>query len=251
MEWTDEAVVLSSRRHGENAAIVQLLTRERGRHAGLVRGGAGRRARGVLQPGNRVSAVWRARLAEHLGTLTCELVHGGAAGLLDDPLRLAALTSAAAVVEGALPEREPHRAIYDGFRAFLDALEADGPPAGWGEVYVRLELGILQELGFGLDLGRCAATGVNDGLAYVSPRTGRAVSLSAGEPYRDRLLPLPGFLVGEGEAGEPGALAAGLRLTGYFLRRHVFAALHRDVPAARDRFVQRLARALGEEHTNC
>ncbi len=154
--------------------------------------------------------------------------------MLDDPARLAALSAAAAVSDSALPEREPHAACYEGFLALLEALSG----AHWAEVYVRWELALLAELGFGLDLSACAAGGANDQLAYVSPRTGRAVSLAAGEPYRERLLRLPGFLSGRGGGG-PEEVAQGLALTGFFLERHVFAAHHRGLPAARRRLAER------------
>jgi DNA repair protein RecO (recombination protein O) len=246
MDWTDQGIVLGARKHGENALIVQLLTRAHGRHAGLVRGGAGRRLRGVYQPGNVVTAHWRGRLAEHLGAYVCEPSSSHAASLLDDPPRLAALTAACAVAEAALPEREPHSAVYEGFLALLDALgrerDENGGLALWGEVYVRWELGLLSELGYGLDLTSCAATGRNDELAYVSPRTGRAVSLSAGEPYRDKLLALPPFLAGRGP-GVPAEICDGLRLSGHFLDRHVFAPLDRPSPAARARLLERLSAA--------
>ena len=244
MEWTDEGIVLAARKHGESAAIVQLLTQGHGRHAGLVRGGAGARARGTLQPGNRVQVVWRARLAEHLGAFRCELLHSGGAVLLDDALRLAALASACALAEAALPEREPHPAVFEGLAALIAALESSDRIAGWGRAYVQWELGLLAELGFGLELSRCAATGRNDELAYVSPRTGHAVSLSAGEPYKDRLLSLPRFLATPGALPGDADILAGLALAGHFLERHAFAALHREVPAARARLVDRLKRAL-------
>ena len=235
MEWSDDGIVLAARKHGETSAIVSLLTRGHGRHAGLVRGGAGRRARGVYQPGNLVSAAWRARLAEHLGTYTCELVRAHAADHLQDKLPLAALSAATAMVEATLPEREPHAAVYDETIALLDAL---GSP-GWQAVYVRWELALLAELGFGLDLTECAATGTNDNLIYVSPTSGRAVSAAAGEPYRDRMLTLPAFLLPGGDREGAGAedVATGLRLTGYFLTHHVFIAGHGNLPAARERLV--------------
>lgn len=242
MDWIDDGVVLSARPHGESAAIVQLLTRVHGRHAGLVHGGAGPRARGVLQPGNQVRAAWRARIADQLGTYRCELTHSGAANFLEDALRLAALAAACAVAETALPEREPHPAVFDGLVALTAALAASDEIGGWGRAQVQWELGLLAELGFGLDLSRCAATGTNDALAYVSPRTGRAVSFSAGEAYRDRLLPLPPFLAGAADPPDAGEIAAGLALTGHFLERHVFAALHRDLPAARQHLSDRLRR---------
>ena len=187
MDWSDDGIVLAARRHGESSAVVQLLTRGQGRHAGLARGGAGSRGRGIYQPGNLVAARWRARLPEHLGSYTCELAHSYAAALLDDPLRLAALASACAVAEAALPERHPYPKLYGAFIALLDGL--DGEPQ-WAAVYARWELGLLDELGFGLDLSRCASTGVTENLSYVSPKSGRAVSREAGAPYRDKLLPL-------------------------------------------------------------
>ena len=237
MDWTDDGIVLSARRHGESSAIVQLLTATHGRHAGLVRGGAGKRARGLYQPGNQVRATWRARLTEHLGSYTCEMATSRAAGLLDDPARLAALSAACAVAEAALPEREPHAPVYNGFIALLDALGEDT----WPEVYVRWELGMLAELGYGLELDKCAATGRNDQLAWVSPKSGRAVSLSAGEPYRDRMLTLPAFLIDGSEAPDAD-IAAGLKLTGHFLESHLFRPFGREMPAARMRLQDRFTK---------
>ena len=236
MEWTDDAIVLSARPHGETSAIVNLLTRHQGRHAGLVRGGGGKRARGILQPGNRVAAYWRARLAEHLGTLTCELTRAFAADVLDDPPGLAALSAACAITEGALPEREPQPAMFEALLVLLDSLGGEH----WPSVYVKWELGLLAELGYGLDLSCCAATGANDQLAYVSPKSGRAVSLSAGEPYKNLLLPLPPFLLVEGGGGDVDEVIDGLRLVGYFLEHHVFAQRHASMPAARKRLAERL-----------
>ncbi len=248
MDWTDDAIVLAARPHGEGAAIVQLLTRAHGRHAGLVHGGAGRSKRATVEVGNRVHATWRARLAEHLGTMTLEATHFHAAALLDDPARLAALSAACAVAEGALPEREPHPALFAGMCALLDVLEA-GSDAVWPAVYVRWELGLLGELGYGLDLTHCAATGASDDLLYVSPRTGRAVSRAAGEPYRDRLLALPGFLAGrtagDMATGGRGEIADGLALTGHFLSVQVYAPFNRPPPPARDRLVALLAHGRG------
>ncbi len=243
MEWSDEGIVLAARRHGEGALVVSLLTLAHGRHAGLVHGGGSARARGVYQPGNRVSAHWRARLEEHLGSYRCELVAGEAARLLDDPLRLGALASACALIEAGLAERAPHPALYRGTLSLIDALA--GPD--WGRAYVRWEMALLTELGFGLDLGSCAATGVTEGLAYVSPKSGRAVSLAAGAPWRDRLLALPGFLIEPaGPAGEGGEadILAGLDLAAHFLERHVFADSLSGMPAARTRLADRLRRGL-------
>ena len=240
MDWKDEGIVLARRHHGESAAIVSLLTREHGRHLGLVRGGAGRRAAGVYQQGNLVSAVWRGRLAEHLGSYACEPVRSFAARVMDDPLRLGALTSACAIVEAALPEREPHRGLYDASVELLHALESED----WAVAYVHWECRCLADLGFGLDLTQCAVTGTADDLVYVSPRSGRAVSREAGKPYADKLFRLPAVLE-EGAAGTPSlaSVVAGLEITGHFLERNVLAASDRPMPAARTQFVDRLRRS--------
>jgi DNA repair protein RecO (recombination protein O) len=184
MQWRDDGIVLAVRKHGETGAVVSLLTRAHGRHAGLVRGGAGRRQRGVLQAGNEVHAEWRARLAEHLGSYTVELTRARAAELLALPAPLAGLSAACAVLEATLPEREPHAPLYDALAVLLDALAAS---EAWPAVYVRFELGLLQELGFGLDLQACAMTGATEGLAYVSPRSGRAVTAEAAAPWKEKL----------------------------------------------------------------
>jgi len=232
MEWRDEGIVLAVRRHGESAAIVSLLTRDHGRHAGLVRGGASRRMRGFLQPGNTVAASWRARLEEHLGAFTVEPMVSRAT-LYDQPGPLAALTAATALVESALPERAPHPDLYRLLDEMLEALDRPG----WAEAYIQWELRLLADLGFGLDLQSCASTGSNDGLAYVSPKSGRAVSLSAGEPWRDKLLRLPRFLSPQGGRPDLQQLQEGLRLTGWFLERHVFAPHNATTPDARERLV--------------
>ncbi len=241
MEWQDEGIVVARRRHGESAAVVTLLTRAHGRHAGLVRGGAGRRAGGLYQAGTLVSARWRARLAEHLGSYVCEMSEAFAARLLDDPARLEALGALCAIIETTLPEREPHPGL---FAATLDMLRRLDAP-GWAARYVRWEVRVLADLGFGLDLTECVATGAREDLAYVSPRTGRAVSAVAGEPYGERLLPLPRFLLSESGDERPAAseIVAGLGLTGHFLEQSVFAPHGRPVPAARMRLVDRLGRS--------
>ncbi len=242
MDWSDQGIVLARRRHGESSAVVSLLTREHGRHAGLVRGGAGKRAGSLYQPGNLLMAHWRARLAEHLGTLTAEMVDAFASRVLDDALRLAALTSACAVLETALPEREPHTLLFDSTLALLRALASGQEALSWGAAYARWEMQALAELGFGLDLEACAATGQRDDLAYVSPRTGRAVSGAAGAPYADRLFALPAFLGTAEPAPDAAAVAAALRMTGHFLERHVFGPHNRRLPAARTRFIDRWRR---------
>jgi DNA repair protein RecO (recombination protein O) len=239
MEWRDTGFVLAVRRHGESALIAELLTREHGRHAGLVRGGQSPSRRALLQPGNQVTASWRGRLPEHLGSFDCELVEAHAARFLDDPDRLAAVMAATALLLTALPEREPNVELYQSFAALLGALDS---PEGWEQSYVAWECGLLTALGFGLDLGRCAVTGMSEDLAYVSPRTGRAVSRSAGLPYRDKLLPLPGFLWREASATRSD-IAAGLALTRYFLLHHLLLPHGRQLPEARERLAERMRRS--------
>jgi DNA repair protein RecO (recombination protein O) len=229
MEWLDEAIVLSARPHGENAAVVMLLTPGQGRHAGLVAGGQGRKAQPTLQPGNRVKARWRARLADQLGTYVLEPLAAHAAAWLDHPEILAIIASACAVTEASLPERQPMPGVYAGLAILLDLKDPDL----WGPSYVKWELGLLKALGYGLDLSQCAANGTADNLLYVSPRTGRAVSETAGAPYREKLLPLPGFLIGTAEWTSED-IAQGLDLTAHFLRTHVFAHPHSRQLVARD-----------------
>lgn len=251
MEWQDDAIVLAVRRHAENDAILSALTLEHGRHAGLVHGGAGKRAGPLLQPGNRLSATWRARLAEQLGHYRVEPVQLFAARLVHDPARLLGLASACALLEEALPEREAHPRLYAGLLRLLETMVQNENTDEWPETYVRFELLLLSDLGFGLDFGSCAVTGTDDDLAYVSPKTGRAVGRGAAGAFAPRLLPLPGFLRGAGEEGAPGAaeIAAGLRLTGHFLAKHVFAPADRPLPAARERLADRLARDASENGT--
>jgi DNA repair protein RecO (recombination protein O) len=239
MQWSDEGIVLASRAHGERALVVQLLTREHGRHAGLLRGGQSPKTRAQWQIGNRLSVTWRARLAEHLGFLSGEVLEAHAAKLLDDPLRLAALAAAASLAAAALPEREPHPRAYRGLLHLIEVLGADNR---WAVAYVEWEMTLLEELGFGLDLSACAATGATADLVYVSPRSGQAVSAEAGAPYREKLLPLPGFLRGESTRPTPQEVLDGLRLAGFFLEQRVFAPHQRKLPAARSRYVDALTK---------
>jgi DNA repair protein RecO (recombination protein O) len=238
MDWRDSGFVLSVRRHGESGLIVELLTREHGRHAGLVRGGQSPRRRALFQPGNALAATWRGRLPEHLGMLECELVEAHAARLLDDPDRLAALNAATALLLAALPERESHQDVHASFSGLLQALDSE---SGWTATYVTWECDLLAALGFGLDLGRCAVTGTNHDLAYVSPRTGRAVSRDTGAPYHAKLLPLPGFLWRDEPAG-PADIVAGLVLTRHFLLHHLLEPQGGRLPEARERFHERMRR---------
>jgi DNA repair protein RecO (recombination protein O) len=240
MEWTDDAYVLAARAYGETGAIVDLLTEAHGRYAAHVAGGASRRMRPVLQPGARVIARYRARTSENLGSASLEPVGEGVAALLDDPMALAGLSAAAAVTAGALPEREAHPGAFAAFEALVASLALE---AVWPAVFVRFEAGLLEELGFGLDLSRCAATGAVDDLAYVSPRTGRAVSRAAGEPYKERLLALPPLLLSSQGGLAAGDVAAGLAITGHFLEQNVFGLLNRPLPPARVWLLERLAAA--------
>jgi len=241
MEWTDDGIVLGVRRHGESSAIAELLTRDHGRHLGLVRGGASSRMRPLLQPGNGVRAVWRARLDEHLGTYAIEGLRLRAAGLLAASHAVYGVTHLAALAR-LLPERDPHQDLYEMLERTLD----DFDDAGEAAVHlVRFELAMLAELGFGLDLENCAATGATSDLVYVSPKSGGAVSRAAGEPWRDRLFRLPTFLR-VGEAGSNGwsaqDLQDGFRLTGWFLMRHVLEPRGQGHSDARDGFINAVAR---------
>ena len=242
MQWTDEGIVLGVKRHGETSVIVELMTREHGRHLGLVRGGAGRRMRGVLQPGNAVRATWRARLDEHLGLYTVEGIDLRAARFLPAAHAVHGVTHLGALCR-LLAERESHEAIYDALEAILDRLD---DPRLAALMIARFELVFLAELGFGLDLGSCAATGTTADLIYVSPRSGRAVSRAAGEAYRDRLMRLPAFLQTEAEPGSSADLADAFALTGFFLDRHAFAPRGLNLPDARARFVAAVLVRAGE-----
>ena len=240
MEFEDDAFVLSARVHGESGAIVELLTASRGKWAAHVAGGASRRMKPFLQAGARVRVRYRARVADQLGAVSLEPEGEGPSALFDDPLALAGLASASAVVGGALPEREPHAGVFFAMESLMGALAVS---AVWPAVMVRFEAGLLEDMGFGLDLSRCTVTGAVDDLIWVSPRTGRAVSAAAGEPYRDRLLALPPFLLSAQGRLAPGDIAAGLALTGRFLQDFVFGPLNRPLPPARLWLIDRLADA--------
>ncbi len=240
MQWSDEAIVLSARPHGETAAVVELWTRAHGRHLGLVHGGRSRRLRPILQVGNHVDAVWKARLGDQLGHFTLELRRGFAAEAMDDGAALAAISTMTALMR-LLPERDPHPNLYE---ITLFVLGFINDQTVWPALLVRWELGLLDELGFGLDLSQCAATGSNDQLIYVSPKTGRAVSASAGEPYRGRLLKLPQFLTLQRSGGVTNDdLLAGFALTGHFLHAQVLKPRDAPMPDARARMLAYLSKA--------
>lgn len=238
MDFTDDAFVLSARAHGDTGVVVELLTAEHGRRAAYVAGGASRKMKPFLQAGARVTADYRARTSDHLGSARLEPVGEGPSALFDDPLALTGLAAAAAVVQGALPEREPHPGAFLAFEALMSAFAL---PDVWPAIFVRFEAGLLEDLGFGLDLSRCAVTGSMDDLVWVSPRTGRAVSREAGAPYADKLLRLPPFLLGAQAGLSDGDVRDGLALTGHFLEQFVFHAQNRPLPPARVWMLERLA----------
>lgn len=244
MEWSDVGIVLGARAFGESSKIVDVLTREHGRCAGLVRGARSKAMRAVLQPANAVRVRWRARLEDQLGTFQVEL-SAGRAGVLVETAHGAFGVQAMTALLRLLAERDPHPRLHDTAGVVLDHFDGE---AEAGEAMIRFELAFLDEMGFGLDLTRCAATGAREDLVYVSPKTGRAVSRAAGAPWADRLLPLPAFLLpageGEGAPADAAGIADGFRLTGHFLEIRVFRGADRPLPPERARFVERIVRAL-------
>lgn len=242
MEWEALAIVLDARAYGEGDAIATVLTDAHGRHRGLARGGFARARAAVWQPGNLIQARWVGRLSEQLGSFTAELGYATAALVLEAPLPLAVLTAACAVAEGALPEREPHGRVFSGLLRLIANL---GHEDALLSELVRWEASLLADLGYGLDLSRCAVTGQTDGLRWVSPKTGRAVSDGPAGIWKSRLLPLPGFML-DGGMGDAEDWRDGLRLTGHFLARDVFGLHYRPVPAARLSLYDRVA-ALSSE----
>jgi DNA repair protein RecO (recombination protein O) len=238
MDWSDEGIFLSGKPLGEANLIAEILTLEHGRHLGLVRGGRSRRIRPTLQPGNLVGVTWRARLSEHLGGYNVELMEAHGARALDDARALAAIGTLGELVK-LLPERDPHPELY---ATTLHVLRSFGEPDIWPALLVYWEFQLLQELGFGLDLSACAATGVTEDLAYVSPRSGRAVSREGGEAYKERLLTLPAFLLDQGAPLSAPDILAGFALTGFFLERDVLEPHGLAIPAARSRLLDLLQR---------
>lgn len=239
MEWQGEGVVLAARPHGETAAIVEAMTATHGRHLGVVAGGASRRMSPVLQPGAQVQLVWRARLGEHLGSFRVEPLRDRAASLFDDRTALAALSSVTALLSRFLPERDPHPALYEASLGLMDSL---GAAEDWPARYLRWEMQMLEDMGFALELTRCAVTGARDDLVFISPRTGRAVSRKGAGDWAGRLLPLPDCLLGQGPATS-GELAEGLAVTGHFLSRALAEMMpDQALPSARGRLVDLLSR---------
>ncbi len=240
MEWRDEGIILGSRKHGETSLILEVMTRDHGRHLGLVRGGRSRKRQPLLQAGNRVDIVWRARLDEHLGAFQVEPLELNAARLFDSAVAVFGLQTLAAHVR-LIPERDAHPGLYETLLLLVEHLDE---PALAGELVARFELMVLDELGFGLDLDRCAATGARDHLVYVSPKSGRAVSRDAGAPWSDRLLALPSFLIESRERrADDAALDDAFRLTAFFFARHVYEPRGIEPPDARAGFLAALRRA--------
>lgn len=236
MEWSDDAIILSAERYGEADAILDVMTPGHGRHRGYVKGGMGRRQRANIQPGNEVVISWRARVADQLGRFTLETKRARVVDLLYSRDRLAAFSAVAALLVVAMPERESHERIYNGLIAFLNLLADEAAQlSDYGAGLVRLELGVLGELGFGLDLSACADTGQAEDLVFVSPKSGRAVSRVSGAPYKEKLLALPGFLTG-GKGASARDVTDGLALTGYFLERHMHLSRAERLAQARDSF---------------
>lgn len=241
MEWRGTGILLSVRRHGETSAIIDVFSEEKGRHAGVVRGGTSRKIAPILQPGAQLDVAWRARLEDHIGSFSVEPVRSRAALVMGDRLALAGLNAVTGVLSFCLPEREAHAALYRRTEQLLDLL---GQNDIWPLAYLRWEVALLEEMGFGLDLSVCAVTGGTDDLIYVSPKTGRAVSRAGAGVWVDRLLPLPPVLRGAGGAPDS-EVAQGLQTTGYFLHHHLAPDLgNRPIPDARARFVDAFTRTV-------
>lgn len=241
MEWRDQGILLSTRRHGETSAIIDVFTPSQGRHAGVVRGGTSRKIAPILQPGAQLDVTWRARLEDHIGAFTVEPVRSRAAAAMGGRLALAGLNAVTSLIRFAVPEREVHLPLYRRTEALLDLLGQDDV---WPLGYLRWELSLLEELGYGLDLGSCAVTGATEGLIYVSPKSGRAVSREAAGEWAERMLPLPDVLRGRGAAVDT-EIIEGLHTTGYFLTHHLASGLGgKPLPQARARFIEAFTRSL-------
>lgn len=241
MQWADEALILDCGKYAEHAAIVYVFSREHGRYSGVSKAALSNRNRATYQPGNLVHVEWKARLPEHMGTVTCELVQSFAALVMADMVRLSAMSSACALIKACLPERDPHPALYDALRRLFLSI-AHEEPLEWQMQYARFELLLLRECGIGLDLSECVATGTREELVYVSPKSGRAVSRAAGEPYHDKLLPLPAFLQDPLGIAPFEAIRDALMLTGFFLDAYWREAHHKELPGARARLIGLLNR---------
>ncbi len=239
MEWRDQGILLSARRHGETSAIIEVFTPGHGRHAGVVRGGASRKIAPILQPGAQLDVAWRARLEDHIGAFTVEPVRSRAASAMTDRLSLAGLNTVTALLSFCLPEREPHPPLYYRTQALLDLLDRGDL---WPLAYLRWELSLLEEMGYGLELGACAVTGAKEGLVFVSPKSGRAVTRDGAGEWADKMLPLPPVMRGAGDASDA-EIGQAFRTTGYFLEQHLARDLGgKPLPEARMRFVEAFSR---------
>lgn len=234
LEWEDSGIILSVRGHGEAGGVASILTRDHGRAMGYVYGATSTKNRGMLEAGNLVSIHWQAKSQDQLGTFTLELEKSHAADVMDDPVKLTAMQSACALADKTLPEREKHAGVYEGMRALMASFATDI----WAPTYIYWEIGLLRELGFGLDLSKCAATGAIEELIYVSPKSGCAVSASAGAIYKEKLLHLPGFLRGAG-VFEDQDILNGLKLTGHFFLHRVFSQANTNLPEPRLRLEEK------------
>jgi DNA repair protein RecO (recombination protein O) len=243
MEWTDDGIIIYSQKQGDSSLILRCFTRHHGRHSGLVKGGNSKRFRGITQVGNEVQVIWKGRVSTQLGHFAVETRKSRLATIMEQSLTLSAMSSALALLEISLPEREPHEALYDATLVLMDSLEL-ATEENWLPIYVKWETGLLTELGYGLDFSQCAATGSRENLIYVSPKSGRAVSAEAGAPYHDKLLPLPAFLKSSG--GKLSSFPSqkdiedGVKLTGYFLDKYLRRSVHKTICPARQRFLSRL-----------
>ncbi|MFT6089824.1 DNA repair protein RecO [Sulfitobacter sp.] len=239
MEWRDQGILLSARRHGETSAIIEVFTPSRGRHAGIVRGGTSRKIAPILQPGAQLDVAWRARLEDHIGAFTVEPVRSRAVTAMQDRLSLAGLNTVTALLSFCLPEREPHAPLYQRTQSLLDLLDQGDL---WPLAYLQWELSLLEELGYGLDLSACAVTGASEGLVFVSPKSGRAVTREGAGEWADKMLPLPPVLRGEGDATNE-EIALGFKTTGFFLEQRLARDLGgKPLPEARARFIDAFSR---------
>lgn len=241
MEWRDQGILLSTRRHAETSLIIEVFTPEHGRHAGIVRGGTSRKIAPILQPGAQLDLVWKARLEDHMGSFVVEPLRSRAAVAMGDRLALAGLNTVTGLLSFSLAEREVHAALYQRSEALLDLLDQGDL---WPLAYLQWELALLETLGYGLDLSTCAVTGASEGLVYVSPKSGRAVSAEGAGDWADRLLPLPAVLRGQG-AAEDGEILEAFATTGYFLREHLAKEIAgKPLPESRSRFIEAFSRRI-------
>jgi DNA repair protein RecO (recombination protein O) len=242
IEWQEQALVVEAAKFAEHDALVTLFTPTRGIVKAIVKGALSRRQRAGLEPLTLVEANFQARLPEHLGRATLHILTPYAARVLADPIKLTAISSLATLMKTSLPEHDPHPELFEGVARWLETMLHTSEAQHWLPHYIGLEIAILEVLGFGLDLSRCAATGSREDLRYVSPKSGRAVSREAGAQYAAKLLPLPDFLRGATARTEWSELADGLRMTAHFIEHWLLAAIHRPLPPLRARLGEQVGR---------